>query len=226
MESLHAVTHRFPTERILLVGPCPPSMAAAVRALATRPNVDWRPPVPYAELPEVLREVEVLLLPRTSPPAAEASDPLKFYDYLATGRPIVATPLPGAAPLPAGAVYWGASGAPFADATHSALAEHRTHPRGAAAPGRIAVTGHSCKTRAQKILPPPACLHGPTERCSSSRRVVVQRRQASFRSLERLSGAHAVHVGAGALEALQRAVPRGRRPIPVHLVGALGRIGQ
>lgn len=153
MASLEAVAQRFPTERMLLVGPCPPTMAAQMGALTALPNVDWRPPIPYADLPEVLRGVEVLLLPRTRQPAAEASDPLKLYDYLATGRPIVATPLPGAAPLPAGTVYWGVSGAPFADAADSALAEHRTHPRGAAAQGRIAVAHRrSWKVRTQKIL--------------------------------------------------------------------------
>ena len=136
MESLQVVAQRFPTERMLLVGPYPPAMADAVRALAALPNVDWRPTVPYANLPEVLAGAEVLLLPRTSHPAAAASDPLKLYDYLATGRPIAATPLPGVAPLPEGTVYWGAWGAPFADAAREALAEHRTNPWRTAAPGR------------------------------------------------------------------------------------------
>lgn len=152
MESLQAVAPRFSTERMLLVGPYPPAMADAVRALAALPNVDWRPTVPYANLPEVLAGAEVLLLPRTSHPAAAASDPLKLYDYLATGRPIAATPLPGVAPLPEGTVYWGAEGAAFADAAREALAEHRTNPRGAAAQRRLAVAHRrSWEARARAI---------------------------------------------------------------------------
>lgn len=101
-----------------------------------------------------------MLLPHTSHPAAGASDPLKLYDDLATGRPIVATPLPGAATLPAGTGYWGESGAPFADPAHGARrAPHP--PRGAAAQGRIAVAhGRSWRARAQKIL----AAAGPPQR--------------------------------------------------------------
>lgn len=153
MASLHATAQSLPAERMLLVGPCPPALLEALRALAALPNVEWRPPVPYADLPRVLSEVEVLLLPRTRHPAASASDPLKLYDYLATGRPIVATPLPGAAPLPPGTVYWSEPGAPFADAARLALAEHRESPRGAAAQARIAAAHRrSWRDRAQKIL--------------------------------------------------------------------------
>ncbi len=138
-ESLEAVARRFPTERLLLVGPCPPALASDLGRLRTFPNVTWQTQVPYADLPAILGSAEVLLLPRTTHPAAAASDPLKLYDYLATGRPVAATPLPGVAGLPAGVVYWGESGSGFADACGQALAERRTGASAERAQLRIAV---------------------------------------------------------------------------------------
>lgn len=138
-DSLEAVARRFPAERLLLVGPCPPGLAARVERLSAFGNVTWRPSVPYADLPAILGSAEVLLLPRTGHPAARASDPLKLWDYLATGRPIAATPLPGVAGLPAGAVYCGESGDGFVEACRQALAEQRSGAGTSLARMRVAV---------------------------------------------------------------------------------------
>lgn len=50
--------------------------------------------VDYAELPDVARGVDAWLLPYVAGERTKAIDPLKLREYLATGSPIVATPLP------------------------------------------------------------------------------------------------------------------------------------
>ena len=49
---------------------------------------------PYNQVPHFLHQFDVLLLPRNYQPHSLASDPLKFYEYLATGKPVVSTALP------------------------------------------------------------------------------------------------------------------------------------
>ena len=49
---------------------------------------------PYDQIPHFLHQFDVLLLPRNYLPHSLASDPLKIYEYLATGKPIVSTAIP------------------------------------------------------------------------------------------------------------------------------------
>ncbi|OPY56455.1 MAG: putative teichuronic acid biosynthesis glycosyltransferase TuaH [Pelotomaculum sp. PtaU1.Bin035] len=49
---------------------------------------------PYASLPGYINYASALLLPRTDAEHSQASDPLKLYEYLSTGKPVVSTALP------------------------------------------------------------------------------------------------------------------------------------
>ena len=51
-------------------------------------------PVPYDELPRLARGVDAWMIPYVTGPRTDAIDPLKLREYLATGRPVVSTPLP------------------------------------------------------------------------------------------------------------------------------------
>lgn len=62
--------------------------------LLEKPNVYWLKSRPYAMLPGYMQHAAVLLLPRTQDEHSLASDPLKLYEYLATGKPVVSTALP------------------------------------------------------------------------------------------------------------------------------------
>jgi glycosyltransferase involved in cell wall biosynthesis len=50
--------------------------------------------VPYAELPRVASDADVLVMPYADLPVTRAMQPLKLKEYLATGLPVVATSLP------------------------------------------------------------------------------------------------------------------------------------
>lgn len=61
-----------------------------VEALGTRPNVRWQPPVNRETLRERYAEADVLLLHLNDLPAFRKVLPSKLFEYLATGKPVLA----------------------------------------------------------------------------------------------------------------------------------------
>ncbi|HHV79924.1 MAG TPA: glycosyltransferase family 1 protein [Firmicutes bacterium] len=49
---------------------------------------------PYQVLPEYVARFNACILPFAMTPTSIASNPIKLYDYLATGKPVIATPIP------------------------------------------------------------------------------------------------------------------------------------
>ena len=67
----------------------------AYRSFVTAPNVNIPGGIPYQELPEQMKLFDVCLLPyRDDDQFNIHCSPLKLYEYLATGKPIVSTNLP------------------------------------------------------------------------------------------------------------------------------------
>ena len=64
-------------------------------AFEAEPNVFLTGPVPYRELPGVYRGFTVGLVPYVRSELTRACNPLKAYEYLAAGLPVVATALEG-----------------------------------------------------------------------------------------------------------------------------------
>jgi glycosyltransferase involved in cell wall biosynthesis len=57
------------------------------------PNVHLLGPVPYADVPPILRACDVCLIPYRVGGLVDYVHPKKFYEYLALGKPVVATRL-------------------------------------------------------------------------------------------------------------------------------------
>jgi len=55
-------------------------------------------PAAYADLPTLAAAADVLIMPYADLPVTRAMQPLKFKEYLATGKPIVARRLPATEP--------------------------------------------------------------------------------------------------------------------------------
>jgi teichuronic acid biosynthesis glycosyltransferase TuaH len=81
---------------LLLVGPRQRTFGIDERldALTRRSNVQWVGAVGFDRLPSYLRAIDVGLVPYANSAFNSASFPLKTLEYLAAGRPVVATPLP------------------------------------------------------------------------------------------------------------------------------------
>ncbi|GAA1962276.1 glycosyltransferase [Agromyces allii] len=83
---------RRPELQVVLLGPCPdPEYVASLQRF---PNVHIHPSVARAELVATLRNAELCLLAHRRTPLTEAMSPLKVYEYLAAGVPVVSIDLP------------------------------------------------------------------------------------------------------------------------------------
>jgi glycosyltransferase involved in cell wall biosynthesis len=81
-----------------LVGPVGPGEPHAdMSAISGEPNIHLLGPRRYAELPDVLRAADAGLIPYARNTLTESIFPMKVYEYLAAGLPVLATPLPALA---------------------------------------------------------------------------------------------------------------------------------
>lgn len=89
-----AIAQRNPAWTLLLVGPARAEAAAGIDALTALDNVCWTGLVSYAELPRFIAAFDVGLIPYLENEYTRSCFPLKLYEYLAAGKPVVATGLP------------------------------------------------------------------------------------------------------------------------------------
>lgn len=113
---------------LVLVGPVglgeASSAPPALRGLLAQPHVAALGPRPSEALPALLRHCDVALIPFLDNAHTRSSLPLKLWEYLAAGLPVVATPLPGLRELgAAGAVRLAATPTEFEAAVRAAAAE-------------------------------------------------------------------------------------------------------
>jgi glycosyltransferase involved in cell wall biosynthesis len=81
-----------PQWHLMLVGPV--ENHERVVKLRSLKNVHFVGPRPYSQVPSVLRQMDVGLIPFLDNTFTRAINPLKLYEYLAVGLPTVATKLP------------------------------------------------------------------------------------------------------------------------------------
>jgi glycosyltransferase involved in cell wall biosynthesis len=88
---LEKLARQFSDCLLLLVGA---DECGARQRLGMLPNVRFTGEVIYAELPHYLYGMDVCLLPFRVTPLTLATNPVKVYEYLATGKPVVSVALP------------------------------------------------------------------------------------------------------------------------------------
>jgi teichuronic acid biosynthesis glycosyltransferase TuaH len=71
------------------------------RRLAALKNVVLVPAQPYHRLPEFVSNFDVCMIPHRVTPFTNSLDPIKAYEYLASGKPIVSVAVDGIKPLAA-----------------------------------------------------------------------------------------------------------------------------
>ncbi len=60
------------------------------------PRIHYLGMRPYEQLPAYLKRMDVLTIPFSDIPLTRATNPIKMYEYLATGKPVVSTAIPEA----------------------------------------------------------------------------------------------------------------------------------
>jgi len=120
-ELVAEVAKLLPDWRVLLVGS---TYSADLRPLKGLPNVEFTGEVPYRELPRYLSEMDVLFIPFKRTPLTDATNPVKFFEIMAAGKPLVSVPLPELAPYASQGLLQLASTPPaMAEAIRVALAK-------------------------------------------------------------------------------------------------------
>lgn len=90
------LAERRPDWDFLLIGS---TYGADISRLARLPNVSLPGEEPYESLPEWLGRFDVAIIPFKRTKLTEATNPVKVYEMLAGGKPIVSVPLPEVAAL-------------------------------------------------------------------------------------------------------------------------------
>ncbi len=91
VELIRKIAQAFPDDLVLLVGN---DTINAKQQLDGVKNVEFTGEVAYAELPAYLASFDVCLLPFQVIPLTLATNPVKVYEYLAMGKPVVCVDLP------------------------------------------------------------------------------------------------------------------------------------
>lgn len=83
---------RQPQWQILMIGPviCPESFLLPLGAMN---NIHFLGSLPYHTAAQIVAQSDVCILPHKVDALTRSLDPIKLYDYLATGRPVVTTPV-------------------------------------------------------------------------------------------------------------------------------------
>ncbi|MBI3154348.1 MAG: glycosyltransferase [Burkholderiales bacterium] len=81
-----------PQYDIVLAGP---DKDDALGKLLALPNVQWLGTVPQDEVPELIASFDVCLMPHRDTAYSRSMSPLKLFQYLGSGRPIVSTVVAG-----------------------------------------------------------------------------------------------------------------------------------
>ncbi|HVX87276.1 MAG TPA: glycosyltransferase [Phycisphaerae bacterium] len=130
---------------LVLVGPnhLPPD---ALARFAAHKNVFFTGPVPYAQIPAYMQAFDVCITPHRMTPFTESLNPIKLWEYLAAGKPIVSTDVAGFRDYPQH-VSIASTPEDFTRALHAALAEDPAKPRARRAEARR----HSWESRVEQV---------------------------------------------------------------------------
>jgi glycosyltransferase involved in cell wall biosynthesis len=93
-ELFEEVVDLLPDVEFRLIGRVYADVRDRMARLEARPNVKAVGLLPHEKLPAALAEVDVGLIPFRVNDLTLATDPIKLYEYLGCGLPVVSTPLP------------------------------------------------------------------------------------------------------------------------------------
>ena len=118
-DAIGQIARGWPEGSVALVGPV--AERAVLAPLAREPNVVLPGPAPRPQVAALAHAADVCLVPHAQLPLTEAMSPLKIYEYLAGGTPVVATDLTPIRGID-GPVELVAPGGDFAAGARAALA--------------------------------------------------------------------------------------------------------
>jgi teichuronic acid biosynthesis glycosyltransferase TuaH len=121
IRSVLELAQKRPRDRVVLCGPNLLTEGELL-GLDALSNIELRPPVNYQSVPDVLEGFDVCILPHLCTPFTESLNPIKLWEYLASGKPVAATPVAGFRDY-AHLFHLGKGGGDFVAACEKALVE-------------------------------------------------------------------------------------------------------
>jgi glycosyltransferase involved in cell wall biosynthesis len=122
LDLVAGLAHALPDWEVRMVGPV---VKIDEAALPQAPNISYLGPREYAELPSVMADFDVALMPFALNDATRSISPTKTLEYLAAGLPVVSTRVPDVVADYTGVVELCDDSTAFAAACRRALAECR-----------------------------------------------------------------------------------------------------
>lgn len=152
LELVVQLARAHPGGSVVLVGPhnwTDPSLRAA---LVAQPNLHAPGPVAYRDIPSVMAHFDVCIVPHRRTEFVESLNPIKLWEYLAAGKPIVSTDVAGFRNYPQW-VRLAQDAAGFVTQCRAALGEIGT-PQGAQLEQerRAEAAAHSWSARVDELL--------------------------------------------------------------------------
>lgn len=95
VEAIARLRAHVPDLPVLVVGPAEPDLRDRLLAL----GVELTGALPHAEMLPRTSRARVLIMPFVVTPLVEGVDPVKLYEYVASGRPVVSVWYPELAPF-------------------------------------------------------------------------------------------------------------------------------
>lgn len=157
LDLIRAVALAYPDCLVLMVGN---DTVEAQKRLADLPNVEFTGEVPYDRLPYYLHAFDVCLLPFQVIPLTLATNPVKVYEYLAAGKPVVCVDLPEISQF-GGLVGCAATTADFIELTGRALRESGEEATRKAAARRAFSVEQTWSHRGEELLQGLDAIHMP-----------------------------------------------------------------
>lgn len=117
--AIQELADRFTRGSVILIGPV--ADRDHLRPLYGIPNVHLPGTLPRPLVAAIVHACELCLLPHRDLPLTRAMSPLKLYEYLAGGRPVVASDLPPVADLGEPRIVLARCGEPFTERAVRAL---------------------------------------------------------------------------------------------------------
>lgn len=114
---LELVAVAYPEASLVLVGPVEIDLGELPRLS----NVHLMGPQPHERVPAYLRGFDIGLNPRPMEPAGQASDPIKVFEYLGVGIPVISTRMPGQLDEFRGLVWQADTGSQFCEYVRTAM---------------------------------------------------------------------------------------------------------
>lgn len=124
---IEALARDFPDAEIRLIGRKLPGVDTG--ALEKYGNISFAELLPQEELPARIKDFDLCLNIFRNDELARDVSPLKFYEYLATGKPVVSTPVPLQVNDYRDCIYIADSAEQFTEKCREALAEQSGDPR-------------------------------------------------------------------------------------------------